>query len=257
MKSHRTSLALLLELLLLAAAAAGLTPQAALAQVCTDPATGQVIPCPREKKTKVPTPVPPTRTPTPTATPAGIPLTGGDGGGAASDGIRGTPAVQLRAFATGGFLIGLLILVLFLGGVFDPKTGLFKRFGLFGHSVNTDPGGQTRQKPNSVSIMNSSLQLPGIPNDPNTSGNSEVLGNDQIVTTGDPQQVPVGRNDGYLQQVGSGTTAHELGHDLDADHDGLNQNWEQGGNIDMNTDGTNTAEQGDTSSSMHKPPEDA
>jgi hypothetical protein len=230
MKNPKTRSTLLLGLLLMAAAAAaGLTARPALAQICTDPATGQVIPCPREKKTKIPTPVPPTRTPTPTATPAGIPLTGGDGGGAAPA-VVGTPAVQLRAFATGSFLIGLLILVLFLGGVFGPKGGLFKRYGVFGHT-----GGA------------------------NTSGLSEVAGNDQGIGMDRPKAY-LARNDGRVQQVSqhneqTGTTMHESGHDLDADHDGLNQTWEEGGNIDMNTDGTNTAEQGDTSGSTRKPPD--
>jgi len=242
MKTRKPLLALFLGLLILAAALFALIPQPANAQqICTDPATGQVIPCPpppREKHTKRPTPVPPSRTPTPTttptptATPVGIPLTGGDAGGAASDGIRGTPAVILHNFSSPSVLsgLGILLLVLILavrfrGRLFDPQTGLFKRFGLFGHSVNAG----------------------------NSSGSSEVYGNDSLIGLGGQDSAPIGRNPGIARFW------LEPGHRANIAHgsDNLADNWEQHGDVDMNIDGTNTAEQGDTSSSMRKPPEDA
>ncbi len=288
MKTRKPVLALFLGLLIVAAALSSTIPQTANAQqICTDPATGAVIPCPpppREKRTKRPTPVPRTRTPTPTssptptATPVGIPLTGGDAGGAAPA-VGGTPAVQLTDFAAGGFLIGLLILVLLLGGVFDPRKGLFKRFGLFGHSTDTGTPGRNDghgqldlfARGTDGAVYTRAAQHepdqdlasapPANPAEPGTTGLGEVGGNDIAVNTAPGQTDYIGRNDGGVQQVSqhneqTGTTMHESGHDLDADHDGLNQNWEDSGDIDMNTDGTNTAEQGDTSSSMRKPPDE-
>jgi hypothetical protein len=211
-----------------------LIPSPVQAQTCGIPGTPACPP--REKRTKRPTPVPPSRTPTPTATltptatQVGIPLTGGMGG-PAEPGINPSPAVTLHNFASPvmlsglGFLLLVLVLtVLFRGGVFDPKRGLFKRFGVFGHSNSAYDG----------------------------TGISEVDGNDQSIGLGD-QKIYLARNDGRVQ-MDAGSTAHELGHNLDADHDGLSDTWEEKGEIDMNTDGSQAADQGN-SSSTRKPPD--
>jgi hypothetical protein len=271
MKIRTPAFALLIGLFVFAAALSLVTPQPAYAQICTDPATGAVIPCPpREKRTKVPTPVPPTRTPTPTPTPAGLPITGGEAGGAASDGIHGTPAVQLRAFSPTGFLIGLLILVLLLGGVFGRRKGLFKRFGVFGHSTNTGPPGKNfildlSSSPDAAPLGRNDgfvqqVDLSHGGAEPGATGLGEVDGNDQSIGLG-PQKIYLARNDGRVQQINtghdSGTDPWASSYDPGSDADSPNYNWDQHGNVDANSDGTHSADQGDSSDALRKPPEDA
>jgi hypothetical protein len=195
---------------------------------------------------------------TPTPTPADIAITGGGG----PDNPTGNlplgqdPSTPLDNFPTPVVLSGLGIILLLVmiailfrslmvgstpsapsqihefgeqgwtdhGGVFAGRKGLFKKFALFGHSVNTD-----------------------------TTGLGEIKGNDEVIGLGGGQNTYIGRNDGRLQQS-TGTAAHELGHNpgLDHDGDGLSDTWESNGSMDANTDG-----QSDSSSSMRKPPDSA
>lgn len=264
MKTRKSNFALFLGLFILALAFVTLGARPAHAQMCTDPTTGHVYPCggsgDEEKKRKTPTDIPPTRTPTPTSsptpttTPAGIPLTGGEASGAVPAGVGGTPAVQLRAFAAGSFLIGLLILVLLVGGVFvgryilsSPRhTAPIGRNDGFVQQVDLSPGATdpadyvlwrkgidpSSGTPNHISTMQSNLQPPADPG---------VPGNDLAANT-DPQSADYVRWRKADFGQGSESPGHDLGENLDTDHEGLNQNWEQQGNIDGNTDGTEAAD---------------
>ncbi len=123
MKACRFIFAVLLGILIVATISA-LTPQAAYAQTCYDP-QGLPVPCPREKKTKIPTRVPPSRTPTPTSTPTSTPTPavivppGGDNP-AGNAPAAPNPGPGLPG-GLGMLILVMIIGILFTGGVFIAR----------------------------------------------------------------------------------------------------------------------------------------
>ncbi len=94
-------------------------------------------------------------------------------------------------------------------GNFDPKSALFKRYGLFGHMQSCDS--------TTTCASAACPALDGVQPDHTNSGLAEVHGNDFIVSFGG-FPLPVTIDQKRLRE--SGTALHELGHNLGLRHGG-------------------------------------